>query len=131
MQRALVRYGCFLGIAFQLKDDLLDFQGNMDYMGKPVAQDLKQGVLTLPVIYALKNSPEKKLIRSLIENKDLTATHLREIVKEFANCGALSYSLGIAERYTYLAGRALAAIPANEAKKSLEALLDFIILRQK
>jgi len=131
VQRTLERYGCFIGIAFQLKDDLLDFQGNMDYMGKPVAQDLKQGVLTLPVIYALKYSPEKKLIRSLIENKNITTTHLREIVKELANCGALSYSLDIAERYIYLAGKALAALPANEAKKSLEALLDFVILREK
>jgi heptaprenyl diphosphate synthase len=130
VQRALERYGWFMGISFQLMDDILDFQGDENNLGKPVAQDLKQGVLTLPVIYALRNSPERYRIRTLIENKELTPAALQFIIKELENCGALSYSTRILNRYARLAGRALATLPDNAARNSLESLLDFVISRE-
>jgi len=131
VHRALERYGWFMGMVFQIKDDILDFQGNVLNLGKPVAQDLRQGVLTLPVIYALKNSPERYQIRILIENKEFTAATLQFIVSELKNCGALSYSARMAEHYAQLAGRALAVLPDNTARNSLEALLDFVTTREQ
>ena len=129
VRRALERYGWFMGIAFQIKDDLLDYQGDETNLGKPVAQDLRQGVLTLPVIHALKNSPERLALRTLIENKELTATNLKFVISELERCGSLSYSARMAERYAHLAGRALATLPDNQARESLEALLDFVLTR--
>jgi heptaprenyl diphosphate synthase len=126
----LERYGWFMGIAFQIKDDILDFQGNENNLGKPVAQDLKQGLLTLPVIHALKNSPERHEIRTLIEKKELSTTSLQFIIKKLENCGSLSYSARMAERYANLAGRALVTLQDNAARNSLEALLDFVLTRE-
>ncbi|MDD4237664.1 MAG: polyprenyl synthetase family protein [Desulfotomaculaceae bacterium] len=128
--RALERYGCFMGISFQIKDDLLDFQGDEKHLGKPVAQDLKQGVLTLPVIYTLKNSHKRHEIRTLIENKEFSSTTLQFIIRELEYCGALSYTSRMAERYAHLAGRALATLPDIKARQSLEALLNFILTRE-
>jgi heptaprenyl diphosphate synthase len=130
VRHALERYGWFMGIAFQIKDDILDFQGDETNLGKPVAQDLRQGVLTLPVIHALKNSPERHEIRILIEKKELSANNLQLIIQKLENCGSLSYSVKMAERYANLGGRALAALPDQAAGNSLEALLDFIITRE-
>lgn len=130
VQRSLERYGWFMGISFQIKDDILDFQGDETSLGKPVAQDLKQGVLTLPVLHALKNSPARYDIRSLIEKKELTAADLKFIIRELESCGALSYSARIAERFSQLALRALAILPDNKARESLNALLDFVITRK-
>lgn len=131
VQHALAKYGWFMGISFQLKDDILDFQGDETKLGKPVAQDLRQGVLTLPVIYALKNSTERQNLRTLIENKELTATTQQFFLRELEKCGALSYSAEMLYRYARLAGRALLTLPENAARNSLEALLDFVITRKQ
>lgn len=131
VQHALTRYGWFMGIAFQLKDDILDFQGDETNLGKPVAQDLRQGVLTLPVIYALKNSSERQKLRTLIENKEFTAATQQFIVSELEKCGALSYSTGVLNRYARLAGRALLTLPENAARNSFEALLNFVLTREQ
>ncbi len=131
VRRALERYGWFMGIAFQIKDDILDFLGDETSLGKPVAQDLRQGVVTLPVIHALSNSSERHQIRTLIEKKEFSATTLQFIIRELENCGSLSYSARILKRYARLAGRALAPLPENQARNSLEALLDFVITRER
>lgn len=131
VRHALERYGWFMGVAFQIKDDILDFQGKESNLGKPVAQDLRQGVLTLPVIYALRYSPDRQKLRTMIENKELSGTAQQYIIRELENCGALSYSVRMLMRYTRLAGRALAALPESAAKKSLLALLEFVQTREQ
>lgn len=130
VRRSLERYGWFMGISFQIKDDILDFQGDASNLGKPVAQDLKQGVLTLPVIHALKNSPGRHELRALIEKKELTAAALKFILRELMEGSSLSYSVRMAERYAHLAGCALTALPDNAARNSLKSLLKFVITRE-
>ncbi|HBC92275.1 MAG TPA: hypothetical protein DCZ10_05050 [Pelotomaculum sp.] len=130
VRRALARYGCFMGIAFQIKDDILDFLGDETSLGKPLTQDLRQGVLTLPVIHALKSSPARHQIRTLIEKRELSAAAIQFIIRELEHCGSLSYAAGILKHYARLAGRALATLPDNQARNSLEALLDFVVTRE-
>lgn len=129
--RSLERFGWFSGICFQIKDDLLDFQGEAANLGKPVAQDLRQGVLTLPVIHALRFSPGKKEMRSLIERKELSAPALESIIGEMLEAGSLAYAERMAKRYAWLAGRVLSTLPRNAARDSFSAILEFIILRER
>ncbi|MDZ7837073.1 MAG: polyprenyl synthetase family protein [Actinomycetota bacterium] len=78
----LARFGKLLGIAFQINDDLLDIDiGESQDIGKPVGNDLRQGNLTLPVIYALKNKEFKKTASQILENKPLTEQNIEKILK--------------------------------------------------
>lgn len=129
--RSLERFGRFAGISFQIKDDLLDFEGEAVSLGKPVAQDLRQGVLTLPVIHALRFSPRKNEIRALIERKELPPPALEFIIGEMLEIGSLAYAERMAERYAWLASRVLSALPQNAARDSFSALLKFIISRER
>lgn len=128
---SLERFGWLAGISFQIKDDLLDFKGDAASLGKPVAQDLRQGVLTLPVIHALKHSNRKNEIRALIERKELSAPALELIIGEMLAAGSLAYAERVAERYAWLAGRVLSTLPQNAAQESLSSLLKFILLRER
>lgn len=129
--RSLERFGWLSGISFQIKDDLLDFEGDAVNLGKPVAQDLSQGVLTLPVIHALKHSNKKNEIRALIEKKELSAPALELIIGEVLAAGSLAYAERMAERYAWLAGRVLSTLPQNAARESLFSLLRFTLLRER
>lgn len=86
------QYGLNLGIAFQLIDDVLDYEGNAADMGKNVGDDLAEGKPTLPLIYAMKNGSEQQAqrIRSAIENK--TASDIENIIAIVQQSGALTYT---------------------------------------
>ncbi len=127
---SLERFGLFLGVSFQITDDLLDFTGDALNLGKPVAQDIRHGVLTLPVIHALKYSPRKTEICVLIEKKELPTTAVEFIVSELCKAGSFSYTHRLARRCAWMAGRALASLPENDARQSLFSLLDFITTRR-
>ncbi|WP_192902897.1 polyprenyl synthetase family protein [Pelotomaculum propionicicum] len=127
---ALEKFGLHAGISFQITDDLLDFKGNSNTLGKPVGQDITQGLLTLPVIHVLANSPANSTIRGLIEKRDLHPASIEYIVDAMRDAGSLSYTAVVAERYTCLAGRVLATLPGGAARDSLNALLEFIKTRE-
>ncbi|MFA4886123.1 MAG: polyprenyl synthetase family protein, partial [Desulfotomaculaceae bacterium] len=127
---ALEKFGFHAGISFQITDDLLDFKGRPDTLGKPVGQDIMQGLLTLPVIHVLANSPANVEIRDLIAKRDLHPDSIEFIAKAMREAGSLSYTAALASRYAYLAGRVLSALPAESARDSLCALLEFITTRE-
>lgn len=127
---ALEKFGFHAGISFQITDDLLDFKGRPDTLGKPVGQDIAQGLLTLPVIHVLANSPASAEIRDLITKRDLYPASIEFITGAMREAGSLSYTAALARRYAYLAGRVLSALPANSARDSLAALLEFITTRE-
>src|SRR5213594_2890659 len=79
---ALSDYGMNLGMAFQLVDDLLDFTASESVLGKPVASDLKEGKLTLPLIYLLeKNVPEERaMVKTVLEERDFRTVSREEII---------------------------------------------------
>ena len=68
---ALLAYGHEIGLAFQVIDDVLDFSGDVNMVGKPVAHDLQQGLLTLPSIYYLEDHPDDEAIRELLNGNTL------------------------------------------------------------
>ncbi len=117
----LYEYGMNLGMAFQLIDDVLDYEGNPEETGKNIGDDLNEGKATLPLIYAMENgsSSEADLIRHAITEK--SADNLSQVVDIVRSTGALDYTRDIAREYS---GDALSALVPLKASTYHQALLD-------
>ncbi len=118
----LQNYGRCIGVAFQLMDDLLDYRGDPEEMGKRVGDDLAGGKLTLPVIYALGRlgDSEAQRIRALIRERD--RSQVAALCTLLEDCGALEYTALQARDYSAAACRALEALPPSPGKQELLAL---------
>lgn len=123
IELAMQDYGKHLGTAFQLIDDVLDYDADAAKMGKNVGDDLAEGKPTLPLLYAMWNSgtADASLIRSAIENSD-GMQHLAKIQSIITNTGALQYTRALAEMEADAAIAALKDIPESDYKQALIAL---------
>ncbi|MCL6416199.1 polyprenyl synthetase family protein [Aestuariirhabdus sp. Z084] len=128
-QSALQQYGDKLGIAFQLIDDLLDYQGDAQEMGKNVGDDLAEGKPTLPLIYTMREGTpaQSVLVREAIQKGGLD--HIDAISEAVRDSGALTYTAKLAQRYADDAIQSLAALPASEARTAMESLAEFSVAR--
>jgi heptaprenyl diphosphate synthase len=126
---ALTGYGWHVGMAFQLVDDLLDLTADPATLGKAVASDFQQGVVTLPVMYALDHSDHGEKLRAALEDPgspgawDLITGVLDE-------SGALSYVRDKAQGMIELALQALAPLPVSAAHVALDTLARFVVARE-
>ncbi len=127
---ALGWYGYYLGMAFQITDDILDCIADEKELGKPVGSDLRQGIVTLPIIYALSRSPRKQWLAEIVQKTNKKEGEILEAIGEIKNCGAIEYSLDVSNRYLNKAKRKLEILPASNAKKSLALIADFINIRK-
>lgn len=125
----LARFGRFLGLAFQIADDLLDLVGEERAAGKSLGTDLDQKKLTLPLIYHLAQAtPEQKA--RFLAILDAAGNHKRENLRPLLEAsGAIEYARRRAEEYASLAGAELNALPASEAKAILEHLTVRVVHR--
>jgi octaprenyl-diphosphate synthase len=128
-EEALKNYGHNLGMAFQLIDDVLDYEGDAKEMGKNVGDDLAEGKATLPLIHAMREGTEEqaKLIRKAIRKgglEDIDA--IIEIVK---TCGSLEYTKQIARKHVELAQECLNHLVDSDAKQALHGLARIAIER--
>jgi octaprenyl-diphosphate synthase len=126
---ALAAYGKHLGNAFQLVDDLLDYQASSQQMGKNTGDDLAEGKPTLPLIEAMRvgTAEQSKLIKKAIENGELDK--LEEILQIVEQTGALQYTQKNAQTESQAAINALSILPASPYKSALEDLAHFSISR--
>jgi octaprenyl-diphosphate synthase len=128
----LRKYGEYLGIAFQIKDDLLDYQGDQLVLGKPVGADLKEKKITLPLILSFNNSSEKdkKFILQLIK-KGVTEKDVNRIYQFIQEKGGLQAAreqvISLAEK----AKKTLEPIKDGEAKNCALSFVDYIVNRKK
>lgn len=129
VEQALACYGMHIGTAFQLVDDVLDYQATNQSWGKNVGDDLAEGKATLPLIYALKKAPlhQAKLIRQAIEQGNLE--DLSIIQEAIVSTGAIDYTLSAAKKEIQLAKDALVALPPSRYHDALLALATFAINR--
>ena len=127
--RAMADYGKHLGMAFQIADDVLDLQGDVDAMGKNIGDDLAEGKMTLPIIFARDNvsSDQSALIRNAVESK--AVDKLQQITEIVSASGGLAYSLDQARVHADLAKQALQAVPDNKYKQVLLKVADFAVTR--
>jgi octaprenyl-diphosphate synthase len=125
-------YGEAVGLAFQIRDDLLDYVGRKSITGKPTGLDLSEKKLTLPLIHALAKAPKKegKEILGMIKNggKQLKARGVIEFVRRH---DGLDYADRKAHEFSEKAKALLAPFPDSPGKRSLLAFADFVIEREK
>jgi octaprenyl-diphosphate synthase len=122
VEESCAAYGRSLGTAFQLVDDLLDYEGNTSELGKNVGDDLREGKPTLPLLIAMErgNAQERELIRHAIEHGEVQ--RLAEIVEIVRHTGAIAATREAARREADLAAAQLDELPRSEYR---EALLEF------
>ncbi len=122
-------FGENLGIAFQIKDDLLDFEGFAQKLGKPIGKDLLENIITLPILYSLNQANEKSRIEMLSILAD-SSPNKKESIHEFVrqNRGR-EYANQQAERYIQKARQCLIRYEDSPFKESLVLLSNFIMAR--
>ena len=129
IERAAVAYGMHLGTAFQLKDDVLDYQSSTEETGKNLGDDLAEGKPTLPLIHALKNSNGNtaELIRSAIINGG--EQHMDEILIAIEATDAIAYTENAAKQQTQVARQYTQLLPDNHYRDALIGLTEFAVSR--
>jgi geranylgeranyl pyrophosphate synthase len=128
---ALQDYGYHLGMAFQIVDDILDFNGEQAEVGKPVGSDLLQGLITLPTLHYIEDHPDDPDVQALLEgNTDANRDMMLRLVQSIRKSDAISRSMNEAEKYVAEALRALADIPAGTERQALEDLARYIVDRR-
>jgi octaprenyl-diphosphate synthase len=132
-RRALRDYGFNLGVAFQLVDDLLDLTGREEVLGKPIASDLREGKLTLPVIHLLQHGGPRvrSLIADVVRDRQFTPERWQEISRSLSEHGSLEYAYGKATEFGARAKASLASLPPSPEREGLMALPDYVLSRDR
>jgi len=128
-QQPMADYGKHLGMAFQIIDDVLDYQGDVSAIGKNVGDDLSEGKMTLPLVYARDHldAAGRQMICQAIESK--SAEKFSDILSAVKSSGSLDYSIGQAKLQAELAKKALAGLPDSQFKTVMADLADFSVSR--
>ena len=131
-EQSLGEFGLNMGIAFQLMDDLLDYISTEEVFGKPVGKDLKEGKITLPLIYTLPKIElsERNRLEHLFKNHRATEEDYRNFIDLMRSKGALDKTRNEAKSYVDRAAGCLSMFPDSPAKKSLLELNQFIAERK-
>ena len=122
-------YGLCLGMGFQIIDDVLDFRGDTSVLGKPVGSDLREGIITLPVLYYLRAHPEDQRVTAVVQ--DGQQELVQDIVAAVRGSWAIAEAMDRAERFITRSKEALAVLPGSEPRAMLHELADYAVSRQK
>jgi octaprenyl-diphosphate synthase len=128
-ERNMANYGLRLGTAYQLVDDVLDYRGATDSIGKNIGDDLAQGKPTLPLIHAMRTgSPsEVALVRRAIEHGE--SNLIADVIDIVESTGGIAYTARAARHEADCALKSLADVPESLYKQGLEQLAEFAISR--
>ncbi|TCL53168.1 heptaprenyl diphosphate synthase [Thermolongibacillus altinsuensis] len=124
IHRKLYWFGYYVGMSFQITDDILDFIGTEKELGKPAGSDLSQGNVTLPVLYAME---EEALRQSIMQvNEATTASEMKELIERIKQTDAIEKSYELGERYLQKALSILQSLPRNRAWNALYNIAKYI-----
>ena len=128
-QAALRDYGRNLGMAFQIADDILDFVGSEQTLGKPVGSDLRQGTITLPAICYIERHPNHPMVRQVVggDNTEATVTALIELIR---TSEAVADAYEVARTFAQQAKQNLADLPDAPCCQVMLNLADFVVERK-
>ncbi|MBI2288129.1 MAG: polyprenyl synthetase family protein [Chloroflexi bacterium] len=126
----LIEYGYNLGIAFQIVDDILDFIGTEEELGKPTGSDLTQGTITLPSLLLLEHYPEDNPVKRLVSNRD-DPENIKQAIELVRNSSIIQECYQLADEYVARARHNLKLLPENDSRQSLGQLADYIITRRR
>ena len=128
IEARLGEYAWNLGMAFQLVDDVLDFTAHETVLGKPVGSDLREGKVTLPLIYSLEEAQpaERELMESVLHDGDYGRVPLASILALIEKHKGIDRAMQRAEVFTRKAGQIIAGFPASSYQNALQALTDLV-----
>jgi octaprenyl-diphosphate synthase len=129
---ALRKFGYDLGVAFQLKDDILDYMSFDNVLGKQVGTDLKEGKITLPLIYTLRQATdrERSSIKRIVEKNNLTRRDFERVRNIILKHGGIEYTSAVMSQYTESAKGSLSTFEPSPYKSALLALTDYMLKRE-
>ena len=127
--KILREYGYYLGIAFQVVDDILDFISTEEELGKPVGSDLTQGTLTLPAMLLMERYPEDNPIKRLFENRD-DKDNIKQAIDLMRNSPIVDECYAVASEYSARACQNLNDLPENSSSEALVALAEYVVARK-
>jgi len=127
--QAFREYGYSLGMAFQITDDILDITASAEELGKPVGNDLRQGIVTLPVIYALQHSSRSAELREIVQTPDMSEEKIKQGLEIIHATDAVEYCYSRVAHYLEIARNVIPASVALEHKEAFIAVADFVGLR--
>ncbi|MDX2212854.1 MAG: solanesyl diphosphate synthase [Oculatellaceae cyanobacterium bins.114] len=122
----LYSYGRHVGLAFQIVDDILDFTGSIDALGKPAGSDLKSGNLTAPVLYALE---EKPYLEVLIDREFAQEEDLEQAIALVKDSQGIQRSRELAAHHAQLAVEHITRLAPSESRQTLINLTDYVLSR--
>jgi octaprenyl-diphosphate synthase len=131
-EEAMHRFGLNLGLAFQLRDDFLDYAASEEEVGKPIGNDLQEGKITLPLIHALatSSSEDRQRLVDHITQEIIEETTFVEVKNIIQKHQGLEYTDGLARNYITAAKEALAIFPPSPARDSLVEIADYVVTRR-
>jgi octaprenyl-diphosphate synthase len=129
----LAEFARLLGLCFQIKDDIFDYYIVEDTVGKPTHNDLREGKITLPLLYALtrEDLPENKKMLDIVSKEVLSDEDIDVLLAFARNNGGIEYSFNRMQQLRDKAAELLSTFENKEAAKDLLDLLDFIIARDR
>jgi len=133
-EEALREYGFNLGIAFQLVDDLLDFTGDTEAVGKPIGSDLREGKVTLPLIHLLRqsgNGVATRIVRDIIAARSVTTEQWDELLRCLKDHASIDYAYRRAVEFADRAKKPLYGFPPTSERDALLALPDYVLSRDR
>ena len=116
---AVSDFGRLLGQAFQIIDDILDYTGSPDKVGKPIGEDLRQGLFTLPVINYAEDHPHDKDIKALLNGKQGESAVVQNLIEKILNSRAIEASLQEAREHIRAGKQKLSNLPPSRYKDAL------------
>ncbi|MEM6598959.1 MAG: solanesyl diphosphate synthase [Cyanobacteria bacterium P01_D01_bin.36] len=124
----LYQFGRSLGLAYQVVDDILDFTGSEEVLGKPAGSDLRSGNLTAPVLYAMEEVP---YLKTLIEREFSESEDFEQAIELVNNSGGLDRARALATHHAHHAVERLGALPPSPSRQALEDISEYVLRRLK
>ena len=120
IHRKLYKFGYYVGMSYQITDDILDFTASEAELGKPAGSDLLQGNITLPVLFAMKDPALKSIIQTV--NEEMHKDEMLDIIQSIKSSGAIEQAVQVSEKYLQKAFNELENLPDNKARKVLSQI---------
>jgi geranylgeranyl pyrophosphate synthase len=124
-------FGYCLGVAFQIIDDVLDFVGDQEQVGKPVASDLRQGIITLPTLNYLEMNSHDGKVQQLLQGHRPSEVDFQQIVSDIRHSGAVDSAIQEASEYIETGLKHLDSMPAGPEREALKDLAQYVVQRNE
>ncbi|WP_371018595.1 heptaprenyl diphosphate synthase component II [Pseudalkalibacillus sp. JSM 102089] len=125
-QLHLKKFGYYVGMSYQITDDILDYTGTVKQLGKPAGGDLLQGNITLPVLYAMNQGNKEEIMNVFSEELYASQEQVNQVISIVKSSGGIEHARDISDRYLQKAFQELDQLPSHSARTSLRQIAEYI-----